>query len=63
MTSFEFDLHEVGPEILSGLIVHPGEDAPAVLRAYRDFCAQAPDEVTAWVVLRKAPPLPFFRAR
>jgi len=59
VTSFEFDLHPVGPEVLSGLIVHPGEDAPEVLRAYREFCKQAPDEVTAWVVLRKAPPLPF----
>ncbi|MDH3223813.1 MAG: FAD-binding oxidoreductase, partial [Gemmatimonadota bacterium] len=59
VTSFEFDAHPVGPEILSGLIVHPIADAPAVLRAYRDFTDSAPDEVTVWVVLRKAPPLPF----
>jgi hypothetical protein len=26
---------------------------------YRDFVAKAPDELTVWVVLRKAPPLPF----
>lgn len=59
VTSFEFRAHPVGPEILSGLIVHPLSDAPQVLRAYRDFVKDAPDEVTAWVVLRKAPPLPF----
>lgn len=59
ITSFEFQTHPVGPEVLSGLIVHPFSDAPAVLRAYRDFLVDAPDEVTAWVVLRKAPPLPF----
>jgi FAD/FMN-containing dehydrogenase len=59
VTSFEFQAHPVGPEILSGLIVHPFADAPEVLRAYRDFAAGAPDEVTAWVVMRKAPPLPF----
>jgi FAD/FMN-containing dehydrogenase len=59
VTSFEFQAHPVGPEVLSGLIVHPFEDAGDVLRAYRDFCAQAPDEVTAWVVMRHAPPLPF----
>jgi len=59
VTSFEFQLHPVGPEVLAGLIVHPFADAASVLRAYRDFAAQAPDEVTAWVVLRKAPPLPF----
>ena len=47
VTSFEFQAHPVGPEVLAGLIVHPFEDAGDVLRAYRDFCAQAPDEVTA----------------
>ena len=59
VTSFEFDAHPVGPEVLSGLIVHPFADAGAVLRAYRAFVADAPDEVTVWVVMRKAPPLPF----
>ncbi len=59
VTSFEFRLHPVGPEVLSGLIVHPFADAPGVLQYYRDFAAQAPDELTVWVVMRKAPPLPF----
>jgi hypothetical protein len=59
VTSFQFQAHPVGPEILSGLIVHPIADAPEVLRAYREFASGAPDEVTAWVVMRKAPPLPF----
>jgi hypothetical protein len=30
-----------------------------VLHAYRDLMANAPGEVTVWVLLRKAPPLPF----
>ena len=59
VTSFEFQSHPVGPEILSGLIVHPFADAVPVLRAYRDFLLDAPDEVTVWCVMRKAPPLPF----
>jgi FAD/FMN-containing dehydrogenase len=59
VTSFEFQAHPIGPEVLSGLIVHPFADAGDVLRAYRDLMADAPDEVTAWVVARKAPPLPF----
>ena len=59
VTSFEFRLHEVGPEVLAGMIVHPLADAPQVLRQYREFAAKAPDEMTCWVVLRKAPPLPF----
>ncbi len=59
VTSFEFRAHPVGPEVLSGLIVHPFADAASVLRAYRSVAAEAPDEVTVWVVMRKAPPLPF----
>jgi len=59
VTSFEFQAHSVGPEILSGLIVHPFADGPEVLRACRDFLKDAPDELSVWTVLRKAPPMPF----
>jgi FAD/FMN-containing dehydrogenase len=61
VTSFEFRLHPVGPEVLAGLIVHPGGPGRTVdlLRRYRDAVAQAPDALTCWAVLRKAPPLPF----
>ena len=59
VTGFEFRLQALGPQVLSGLLVHPVADAPRLLREYRSFVAQAPDELTAWVVLRKAPPLPF----
>ena len=59
VASFEFQAHSVGPEVLAGLIVHPFSAAPEVLRAYRDFVKDAPDEVTVWAVMRKAPPLPF----
>jgi FAD/FMN-containing dehydrogenase len=58
VTSFEFDLHPVGPEVLSGLIVHPFAGARDLLRAYRRAVLAAPDELTCWAVLRKAPPLP-----
>ncbi|HEU4628934.1 MAG TPA: FAD-binding oxidoreductase [Gemmatimonadaceae bacterium] len=59
VTSFEFALHPVGPEVLAGLIVHPFDDAAGLLRRYRDVVLDAPDPLTAWVVLRQAPPLPF----
>ncbi|HET9950485.1 MAG TPA: FAD-binding oxidoreductase [Candidatus Eisenbacteria bacterium] len=59
VTSFEYRLHRVGPEVIAGLIVHPASEARELLEGYRRFVAAAPDEVTAWVVLRKAPPLPF----
>lgn len=59
VTSFEFRLHPVGPEVLSGLIVHPIDAARDVLRFYRDFLKKTPEELVCWFVLRKAPPLPF----
>jgi len=59
VTRFRFRLHEVGPNLLSGLIFYPIAEAKTVLQQYRDFVAKAPDELVVWTVLRKAPPLPF----
>jgi FAD/FMN-containing dehydrogenase len=62
VTSFEFQLHPVGPEVYAGLVVYPFTQARQVLRAWRDFTAGAPDDLSVWTVLRKAPPLPFLPA-
>jgi FAD/FMN-containing dehydrogenase len=62
VTRFEFRLHDVGPDLLSGLIVYPLSEAKTVLKRYREFVAQAPDELSVWTVLRQAPPLPFLPA-
>ncbi|MCX6151792.1 MAG: FAD-binding oxidoreductase [Ignavibacteriales bacterium] len=59
VTSFEFQLHNVGPEVLAGLIIHPINAARDTLRFYRDFIKSTPDDFVCWFVLRKAPPLPF----
>jgi FAD/FMN-containing dehydrogenase len=59
VTRFEFRLHPVGPDLLSGLIVYPISEAKSVLQQYRDFIAKAPEELSVWPVLRLAPPLPF----
>jgi len=59
VTSFEFKLHPVGPQVLSGLVVHPLDGAKEVLRSYRSFTADSPDELATWFVMRMAPPLPF----
>jgi FAD/FMN-containing dehydrogenase len=59
VTSFEFQLHEVGPTVLSGPIVHPFENAESVLSAYRELAAEASDDTTVWFVIRHAPPMPF----
>ncbi|HKQ59299.1 MAG TPA: FAD-binding oxidoreductase [Candidatus Eisenbacteria bacterium] len=62
VSRFEFRLHPVGPNLLSGLIVYPLAEARSILRKYDDFTAQAPDDLTVWAVLRLAPPLPFLPA-
>jgi FAD/FMN-containing dehydrogenase len=59
VTRFEFRLHQVGPDLLSGLIVYPLTEAKTVMQKYREFAAAAPDELSVWTVLRLAPPLPF----
>ncbi len=59
VTAFDFALHPVGPEVLSGLVVHPIAAAPQLLRDYRKLAAAMPDDLSVWVVMRKAPPLPF----
>lgn len=59
VTEFEFKLYPVGPEITAGLLVFPFDKAMTVLKKYRDHMLGTPEDFNAWVVLRKAPPLPF----
>jgi FAD/FMN-containing dehydrogenase len=55
VTSFEFQLHPVGPTILGGMVIHPIERAREVLRFYREFTASEPDEMTTTVGFITAP--------
>ncbi|MCR9957039.1 FAD-binding oxidoreductase [Vibrio parahaemolyticus] len=59
VTQFEFRLHPVGPEVLSGLIVFPFDQAKSVITQFAKFTESAPEELSVWMVSRKAPPLPF----
>lgn len=59
VTSYEYEVHPAGPDLLCGLIVHPYSAAREALEYYREYAAGCSDEMTAWVVLRDAPPLPF----
>ena len=59
VTEFEFELVQVGPTILAGPIFWKMEDSPEVLRFWREWVADAPDDLMSIVIHRKAPPLPF----
>ncbi|HEY7118010.1 MAG TPA: FAD-binding oxidoreductase [Tepidisphaeraceae bacterium] len=58
VTSFEYDVHPVGPTVLAGMLLYPLVQAADVLSYFRDYVAQAPDEVGILGTLRLAPPLP-----
>ena len=62
VTSFEFQLHPVGPNVLSGLIAFPFDQAKSVITQFARFTETMPDELNVWMVTRKAPPLPFLPA-
>ena len=59
VTEFEFRCVPLGTQVLAGPIFWPMEESGEVLRFYRDWVADAPDELMTIVVHRKAPPLPF----
>lgn len=57
-TEFTFQLHSLGPQVMAGPVMWTMDKAPQVLRFYRDWVADAPDELMTIVVLRRAPDLP-----
>jgi FAD/FMN-containing dehydrogenase len=57
-TEFEFRCVQLGTQVLAGPIIWPMERSGEVLRFYRDWVAEAPDELMTIVIHRKAPPLP-----
>ncbi len=59
VTRFTFRLNPVGPAVLAGPIFWPMAESPRLLRFYREWIADAPDELMTIVVHRKAPPLDF----
>ncbi|MGH2424780.1 MAG: FAD-binding oxidoreductase, partial [bacterium] len=56
VTSFEFRLHPVGPEVWMAIVMYPVEKAARILRFFREHMAQAPDELMAIAVFWNTPP-------
>jgi FAD/FMN-containing dehydrogenase len=56
--SFRFSLHPVGPTVMAGPVFWAAEDTSDVLRFYREFITDAPDELGNVVRLGTVPPLP-----
>jgi FAD/FMN-containing dehydrogenase len=58
VTSLEFRLQAIGPDVLGGPIFYPGAETKSVLQAWRAFTATCPDDLTTLVSLGSAPPIP-----
>lgn len=61
VTSFEFQLHPLGPDCYIAAPIyplHPLEQSREIVRAWRDFIVSAPDEVTSDCLFWAMPPLP-----
>ena len=59
VTSFEFNCAEIGTEVFSGVIAKKFENAQDYISFHQEYVQTLPDEMTVWMVVRKAPPLPF----
>jgi FAD/FMN-containing dehydrogenase len=59
VTGIDYALHEVGPEVVGGIIAWPAADAPKVLELYRAITDTAPPELTLACLMRPAPPAPW----
>jgi FAD/FMN-containing dehydrogenase/pimeloyl-ACP methyl ester carboxylesterase len=59
VTAFTFRLHAVGPTVYGGLIAWPFERAEEFLRAYRAITTEGPAELTAFLMIARAPAAPF----
>ena len=55
VTSFEFRLHLVGPEVWMAIVMYPAEQAASILKFYREFMVNAPDEVMSLAIFWTTP--------
>jgi FAD/FMN-containing dehydrogenase len=55
VSSFEYRLHEVGPTVIGGLVAHPFDAAAEFLRFYREWTADASDELMTFAGVGHAP--------
>ena len=55
VTAFEFRLHPVGPEVMFAFVFYHGKRAKEALQFYRDYTADAPDEVSSFAILGTFP--------
>jgi FAD/FMN-containing dehydrogenase len=56
VTSFEFQAHPVGPEVMVGAVFYPFENVTELLPAWRDYMASTPEELSSLARCWSIPP-------
>jgi FAD/FMN-containing dehydrogenase len=62
VTSFEYRLHPLGPEVYMAVPCFALDDAAGILRTYRDYSDSAPDAVNPQAIFLDVPPIEDFPA-
>lgn len=60
VTSFEFNLHEVGPTVMMCVVMYPIEIAEKVLSTWKDFMISSPDEISSQALFWAIPDIEDF---
>jgi FAD/FMN-containing dehydrogenase len=60
VTSFEYHMNRLGPEVAFALVFYPIEELGRVVTGWREFVAAAPDEITSDLLVWTVPPAPGF---
>lgn len=55
ITSFEYRLHTLGPDVLAGPVLYAIKDAPDILKLWRDYMEKAPDELQCMPLIFQGP--------
>jgi FAD/FMN-containing dehydrogenase len=63
VTSFEYRLHPVGPEVMFCFVLYPGERAKEVLSFCQQYVAEDPEEVSPLAMVGRVPAVEMFPER
>jgi FAD/FMN-containing dehydrogenase len=63
VTSFEYRLHPIGPEVMFCFVLYPGDRAKEVLSFCQQYVAEDPEEVSPLAMVGRVPPLEMFPER
>ena len=60
VTSFDYRLHLLGPQVMLAAPMYAAEQAEQIVRSWRHCCEDAPDQFSSYVIFMTIPPSPVF---